>query len=1039
MMMKKIIFLSIISCLTILQAFAQTRTLSGVVKDETGTGVPGANIVLEGTTVGTITDLDGNFKLEVPQPAEVMVVSFIGYKTQQIEIGTKTVFDISLVTSSTDLDEVVVVGFGAQKKVSVVGAISNVKAEELATTASPNLANSLGGRVSGLIVKLGDGRPGADNPTLRVRGVATLNDASPLVLIDGMEGDLGRINPDDIESFSVLKDASATAVYGVRGANGVILITTKRGILGRPTVTINAQYRMHSIIKYPNFLRAYDYARLYNEALINQGQPLRFNEEDLEHYRTGDSPYTHPDIDWFDAMVDPLFPEQRYDVGLRGGTEKVKYFVSGEFISQEGAYRQFKGMENSTNAYYRRFNLRMNYDFAITKNTDLGLSLNGRIQNINNNRSGTRTANPARGLWDDIVWIPPIETALINPNGSIAASADGQNLEYALLRTGGYDQTKDNDLKALLTLNQKLDFITKGLSFKFQAGSNTSMSYVFTLNKREGTYIYNPLDESYLQSLAPQLPEYSVGSKALRNNTYIESSFNYNRTFGGKHAVTALASYYQDKVSANAAAWIAHRGFAGRATYAYNNKYLAEVNAGYNGSSLFETQKRYTLLPAFSAGWVISEEPFFKNLFPSITFLKLRGSYGETGNDKIGNDYEYLYLATYAPTSTNREDQYYPFGDSYTRYTGIRETSLANEDVSWEISKKQNYGFDMEVKEGMFGLGFDYFKEKRVDILARRQTIGQLLGLLADQLPAENFGIVENKGFEVEARLNKKIRDFEISLNGTFSKARNKIIEIDEVKFEEDYKNQTGKPVSQLFGYTWSGEFYTHEELGYVWDESVEGAIKYVLPEGATPSVPITVSGNKPGDVKFVDRNNDGIIDSNDLGAIENTRNPEFIYGLNCAFKYKNFGLNMFWQGAGNFSVWLGTQFIQEFNNNAKVHEMHLGRWAYYEDPFSGELIDTRATATYPRLVIGGSPDLAQISTFTLMKGDYLRLKNLELTYDLPRSTLAPLRIKNASVFLSVTNLLTFTSTDFVDPENTGSMNGYPQTRYYGAGIKIGL
>ena len=1034
MTMKKLIFLSMIACLAVFQALAQKTTFSGVVKDETGAGVPGANIVVEGTINGTITDMDGNFTLEADRSAKALLVSFIGYKAQRIEIGNQTSFNIKLEVSSTDLDEVVVVGFGAQKKVSVVGAISNITSEELATSATPNLSNSIAGRVSGVIVKLGDGRPGGDSPSINIRGIGTLNNSSPLVLIDGMEGDMARINPEDIESFSVLKDASATAVYGVRGANGVILITTKRGLVGKPEITINGQYRMHSIINYPKYLRAYDYARLYNEALINGGSPLRFNAEDLEHFRTGDSPYTHPDVDWFDAMVDPLFPEQRYDANLRGGTEKVKYFVSGEFVSQEGAYRQFKGMDNSTNAGYKRFNLRMNYDFAVTKTTNLNLSLNGRIQDTRNNNSGNRTASSTKGLWDDIAWTAPVETPLLNPDGSIAASGNTYNLEYALLRTGGYERNKDNDLKASVRLDQKLDFITKGLSFRFMAGSNVSFSYRSNLEKHDATYIYNPVDNSYTVASQRQLPTYTVDEKRTHNNTYIESALSYDRTFGD-HAVTALALYNQDKVSANSNPWSAHRGFAGRLTYAFRGKYLGEVNLGYNGSTQFETQQRYTLLPAYSAGWVVSEENFFKNTFPSITFLKLRGSYGTVGNDKIG-DYDFLYLAVFE--SLKDADTYY-FGDAYQQYKSIREASLANKDVSWEIAKKQNYGFDMEIKDGMFGFAFDYFLENRSNILAKRRTITQVFGLLEDQLPAENFGKVKNRGFEIEARFNKKIGDFNINLNGTFSRAKNTIVDIDEVKYDLDYKNQTGKSIGQYFGYTWSGEFYSYEELGYVWDETVEGANKYVLPEGAVPSVPLFTAGSDPGDLKFVDRNNDGSIDDYDIGAIGKTSLPDFVYGLNCSFKYKGIGLNMFWQGAGGFHTRLYGQYIQEFLNNSKVHEMHLGRWAFYEDPFTGELIDTRATATYPRLIIGGSPEMAQASHFTLVKGDYLRLKNLELTFDLPRPVIEPLKMKNVSLFLTMSNVLTFSKAKLMDPENPSAPSSYPQTRFYGAGIKIGL
>jgi len=1039
--MKKEYILLIIFCLTLFQAHAQKMTISGVVNDETGMGIPGASIIVEGTTVGTITDPSGNFSLSVEQSVKAIMVSFIGYQTQRVPVSGSKRLEVSLKLSTTELEEVVAVGYGTQKKVSIVGAISNVKADELATVSSSNLSNSLGGRVSGIIVKLQDGTPGGDDPKINIRGLGTINDASPLVLIDGMEGELARINPNDIESFSVLKDASATAVYGVRGANGVILITTKRGQVGKPTITINGQYRMQKIINYPRFLGSYDYARLYNEALNNAGLPLLYNAEDLEHYRTGDSPYTHPDVNWFDAFVEPYSPEQRYDINLRGGTEKAKYFIAGEFVNQQGAYKQFSGMENSTNAAYSRFNLRMNFDFALSKTTDINLNLNGRIQDTRSPNSGDNTSgvggpeNRPGNFWDDIVWHAPNMTPLINPDGTIGASSNSDNGAYSQLRGGGYSNEKDNNLKSSIQVNQKLDFITKGLSFRAMAGINSTMQYTFRLNKAPATYIYNT-DGSYTRSQAPVLPGYSVSNETIMNNNYFESAISYNRNFGN-HALTGLALYNQDKVANNSNAWTAHRGFAGRATYAFNSKYLAEVNVGYNGSTQFVSQNRYSLLPAYSVGWVISEESFFKAILPEITFFKLRGSYGTVGNDKIGNN-QFLYLAVYDPSGSSNYLRY-RFGEALNIYSGLQEASLANENVSWEIAKKQNYGFDMEIKNGVIGLGFDYFIEDRSNILAKRKTITQVLGLTSNQLPAENFGKVKNQGFEIEARFNKKFGDFNVSANGSFSKAVNKIIDIDEVKYDLDYKNQTGKPIGQFFGYTWTSQFYTFEELGYVLDESLPGGNKYVLPEEALPTVPVPTVPVKPGDLKFVDRNNDGIIDNYDIGAIGKTNNPNFIYGLNTSISYKGFGLTMFWQGAGGFDAKFNGQYSQEFLNKAKVTERHLDRWAFYDDPLTGELIDTRATATYPRLIVSGSTQTKENSTFHLFKGDYLRLKTIELSYDLPKAVLKPMRMNKVTLFLTGTNLLTFTKIKYLDPENPSAPSAYPQSSIYGAGIKIGL
>ncbi|MEX0988217.1 MAG: TonB-dependent receptor [Bacteroidales bacterium] len=1032
-MMKKTILFTLLICATILTLNAQQRQITGFVQDENGEIVPGATVVLEGTTRGTITDSNGNFSINIDGPESVLVISFIGYATQHQIIGNQTNLEITMESTAEDLEEVVVVGYGTQQKISVVGAISSVDSEDLTDIATSNLSNSLAGRVSGLIIKMGEGRPGADDPIMSIRGVSTINDSSPLILIDGMEGSLSRINPNDIESFSVLKDASATAVYGVRGANGVILITTKRGYSGKPEIDVNGQYRLHKIINFPNFLGSYDHARLYNEALINVGNNPFYTEEDLEHYRTGDSPYTHPDIDWFEEVVAPYAPEQRYNISLRGGTEQVKYFVGGEFLSQEGAYRQWDETDYSTNAGYNRFNLRMNFDFQLTKTTELGVNLNGRIQDTRNIPQG---ASDGYGMWRTVIMEPPNLTALINPNGSIGASDMDENSAYGNLRRGSSQTEKDQSLYAMLNFKQKLDFITEGLAFRVKSGINTAMDYEFRILAEPGTYKYNPATDTYTQMQQAELPRYRTLNYGTRNNPYVEAALTYDRTFGA-HKVTGLALYNQDKKSRNANPWTAHLGFAGRVTYAFKHRYLAEANLGYNGSTQFERQERYALFPAFSAGWIVSEENFFKSNISVINFFKIRGSYGTAGNDKIGN-YQYLYLSIFEP---GRD---YSFGDAYNTYPTLVESSLANENVSWEIAKKQNYGVDMQIFNGLISLGFDYFFEKRSNILATRNTLTQVTGLQQNQLPPENFGKVNNEGFEITASLRKNFGDFSVIANGNFSRAVNTIIDIDEIKYDLEYKNRTGKSIGQLFGYTWNGEYYTFEELGYQWDELVEGANKYVLPADATPSVPVPTTPVYPGDLKFVDRNDDGVIDNFDVGAIGMTDRPEYIYGLNYTFIYKGLGLTMFWQGAGGFSRSFDSLMSKEFYNNSKVQEMHLGRWAYYEDPYTGELIDTRENATYPRLVVGASTETNKNSTFSTFRADYLRLKNIELSYQLPESLLNPMNIKSAKVTLMASNVLTFTKSKWkwIDPEMPRTYSNesvYPQTSFYGVGLNIGF
>jgi TonB-linked SusC/RagA family outer membrane protein len=1023
------------------------KTLTGIVTDSTGSPIPGATVIVRGTTIGAITDLQGRFTIEVPEYAKELQISFIGYESQIISIGNRTFFEITLVEKLTDLEEVVVVSYGTQKKESVIGAISGLKGESIKTIATSNLSNSIGGQMTGVFSKMGEGKPGDDDAQIYIRGKATLNSTDVLILVDGIESDFSRINPNDIESFSVLKDASATAVYGVRGANGVILVTTKRGVSNKTTVQFNSQVRLHRIIKYPKLLSSYDYARLYNEAYLNGGNSAGFfTEQDLKLFKTGEDPYGHPDINWFEELTEPNYFEHRHDLSVRGGTDKMRYYVSAEFVSQDGAYKQWDDQKYNTNSTYDRLNFRMNFDFDLTKSSKLNISLSNRIENANDVRSGViGEVSERNGIWDDIMGIPPMNNPLHNPDGSYGSYGTfGRDLRpYQTLRAGGYINGKDNFFQGSLKFIQKLDFITKGLSFHTMLGRTNKSGYTYRLSEFPAIWRYEPIDGSYRQVSRLRMPETSISNNRIRQTYYIESAFNYDRFFNEDHHVTGLLLYNHDKKSIGADAAINHLGIAGRITYGYKSKYFAEFNVGYNGSDAFQKGNRYALFPAGSLGWVISEEGFWKNNITFIDYLKIRGSYGTAGNDKLGN-YAYLYRHIFEVMDRGYEELEkfgYWFGENVTKDKGVRgikESSLGNDQVTWEVAVKQNIGFDLKMFKDV-GLSFDYFKENRSNILTQRNTVSQVLGLERDALPPENIGEVYNHGFEVELRYNRRFSsNWEFNMNSNFSYANNEIIYMDEILQQYDFMNRTGKSIGQYFGYQWTGEFYTYEELGYIWDESNPDPNKYILPENAAPLVPVPDDAVHPGDLKFVDRNGDGKIDTYDIGNIGYTDTPELIYGINLGLGYKNFRFDMFWQGAGLYSVNLGsTQLLTEFKNGGNAHEIHLGRWAYFPSDDPDKHIDTRESATYPRLLADGSPQTRKSSTFQVLEGDYIRFKSAELSYTFPQRLLEPIGLEYLRVFIVGNNLLTFDKIGFIDPENPGSHAAYPQSMFFGFGVNL--
>ena len=1003
--MKKITSILVIFLTAFLSLHAQSLKVSGIVLDETNYPMVGVGVIEKGNTSnGTVTDIDGKFELTVEGSGSILSLSYIGYEAMEVAVQSAPM-TITMTPSSLALDDVVVVAYGVQKKESVVGAISTTTSEDLVQMGSPNLSTALAGQVAGVTFTVPSGLPGDDDAEIYVRGVATLNgNSSPLVLVDGVEREYSQIDPEDIASLSVLKDASATAVYGVRGANGVILITTKRGQKGAPKFNVSYKFTLQQPTRIPTFLGSYDHAILRNESLANDGALPSFSAEDIEHYRLGDSPYTHPDNDYVKDFLRKVTPMHKLNVNVSGGTDFVKYYVALNGLIQDGIYKQFDGKYPS-NANFKRINLRANLDFNLTKTTVLSLDLNGRLEQKQNN-----TNEDANNIFAMMYETPPMAYPYLLPDGTYGASDITKNNILAMLSDWGYVRNTDNVLEGTVKLKQDLKFITKGLSARAQVSFNSYYGSGTKISYRPPTYKYvSPTEKIIMQDeVVPSIS--SIDGKGHRRRTNIEAGLDYARTFGD-HEVTAMALYTQTQSNTNANLPQAFLGVAARATYAYKEKYLAEVNLGYNGSDQFDKEHRYALFPSFALGYVISNERFFKEKVPFLTFMKLRATYGEVGNDKIGSD-RFIYLQTY-----EKDGQYF-FGkdNAFGGMSALKEGDLGNTNVTWEVGKKANVGLDLEFFDKL-SFNFDIFQENRERIFIARNTTPQTLGVGTAK---ENLGRVRNRGFEVEAAYKEVVNsNFDWYISGMFSYSQNKVLYKDEVEPKYEYLRQTGKAVGQFFGQTVL-RYYTPDDFIMV------DGVRTLNPELPQPQYAV-----QPGDFMYWDRNGDMVIDSFDEGPIGKTKIPEFIYNLTFGFNLHNFDFNMMWQGAGGVSKLMTKSLYEPVRERNRFQDIHLYRWTE-ERWRNGEEI------LYPRLSSATNQHNHCTNTFYLKDGSYLRLKSIEIGYTFSKKMLRIVGLNSLRVYVGGNNLLTFSEIKNFDPE-MGDATGYfyPQMKMWNFGVNI--
>ena len=987
--------------------------------------IVGANIYVEGTNVGTTTDAGGNYKLTVPASAKTVTVSFLGYDTKKISVRDIHLFKlITLADASNKLEDVVVVGFGVQKKESLVGAVQSVKPSDLQTSSS-NLSTSFSGKIAGVIAVQKSGEPGADGANFWIRGISTFGSGqSPLLILDGVEITnqmLNNIPPETIESFSVLKDATATALYGSRGANGVMIITTKNGRDSeKMTINLRAEFGASAPTRVPKVADGITYMETFNEARTTRGEKPYYSNEKIMGTKLGLDPYVYPNVDWYDMLFKACTFNQNFNFNMTGGAKKIDYFLNASVYNENGIMRKPEASKFDTNINAQKYLFQANVSADATKTTRVSLKMNTQlhyrhapIQSVSDLFAYAMTGMPC----EFPATLPGEESDTFVRFGTNNAWNSGFFTNpYAQLCRGYGDQFRGHFTSAL-TVNQNLDFITKGLS---ATGMATFYNRVYSAVYRSFTpFMYQLTDYNI-----DEAGNYSYTSNSTNTGTtylgttrgkdgYRELAFqakiDYARTFG-KHDVGATIVYMQKERNMNisdeqeyAALPYRQQGLAGRVTYGFDKRYLFEANFGYNGSENFAAGKRFGFFPSVAVGWVISNEPFWKGIKEQVNLFKLRASYGLVGNDVISKDYadRFPYLTTV--DMGQGYDVY--IGNNFERKYGPILSVYGNPNATWEESRKLDIGVEIGLFDSL-NIIFDWFKEKRSGIFMQRTSLPSTFGM-SGITPWANIGKVDNSGVDISVDYNKAFsKDLILSLRGTFTYAHNEIVEMDEPKYKWAYQYKAGHPINSIQCLIAEGLFRDEEEIA------------------SSPSQDIyaTTYPIRPGDVKYRDLNDDKIIDDNDMCWTGNPTVPEIIYGFGFSLKYKGFDCSAFFQGQGKVSI-----LMYNYHPFATAATPGSGLMQWIADEHWSE-DDPNPKALYPRLSPLWNNNNTKASTLYVRNGKMLRLKTAEIGYT----------YKKMRVYVSGTNLLTFAPFKYWDPEKgSGNGLGYPLQRTYNLGFQF--
>ena len=1011
------------------------RTITGtVVTGDTNEPAVGATVYLRNSTTGTITDTDGKFSITVEGLGGVLDFSYIGYKSQEVALVGQTSINVTLQPDNEVLDEVVVVGYGSQRKESVVGAISTLDVTKLIVPTS-NLSTALAGQLSGIVAMSRSGEPGKNSAAdFYIRGVSSFTgNTSPLVLVDGVERDLDLVDTEDIASFSILKDASASAVYGVRGANGVILITTKKGAVGKPQVNVRTEFGFTQPTKKPKMVNSAQWAELYNEAYSTN----YYSAEDIEMYRSGADPDLYPNVDWFDTMFNNMAANQRVNLNITGGSDIVRYYVAGSFYNESSIYKNagnIYGYDSSIR--YNKFNFRANVDLNLTKSTVINLNL----ANIYEKSFGPGFGDTDSDIWSYLFMTSPNAFPVEYSDGRLSGpSTDSGYNPWNMLVHSGYREQFWNSAQSLIGVTQDigalwepLKGLTANIKFSWDAWNTTlqrrskSPTFYHARGRAEdGSLIYD--DENGDGIWEPvhtgdETLSYGIGRSGTMTR-YVEGSLTYNRLFG-EHRVGALFLYnhkiYTDTQAGSSSASLPYKdqGIAGRLTYAFRDTYFLEVNMGYNGSENFARGHRFGFFPAVALGWMMSSEKWFEPATKVIDMLKWKASYGKVGNDDIGGTRRWVYEPTIVTGGS------WSYGQSGTQGgSGIRVGEVENLEASWEEALKLNAGVEFSLFNKV-RVQADYFREKRQGIFLKRAGLPAIVGV--STVPYVNIGETLNQGFDATVEYMHKVNDdLFITARGNFTFNRNKLINNDEPDWEYRYQNRIGKPFgsggsTQPFGLIALGLFESEEEIA---NSPVQNFGEY-----------------RVGDIKYQDVNGDGIVDEQDAVAIGYTNLPEITYGFGATAQWKGWDFNLFFQGVARTSFFLSGSSIRSPFSTGNMERAAINEDVYGNVWMSTNTAEQNAGVTYPRLSAGsggaGSTNNNRASTWWLRDGSFLRLKSMEIGYSLPQHILQKSFIKSLRFYISGNNLLCFSPFKLWDPEKgTSDGSGYPLNRTFSIGF----
>ena len=1011
------------------------RTITGtVVTGDTNEPAVGATVYLRNSTTGTITDTDGKFSIAIEGLGGVLEFSYIGYKTQEVALVGQSNINVTLQPDNEVLDEVVVVGYGSQRKESVVGAISTLDVTKLIVPTS-NLSTALAGQLSGIVAMSRSGEPGKNSAAdFYIRGVSSFTgNTSPLVLVDGVERDLDLVDTEDIASFSILKDASASAVYGVRGANGVILITTKKGAVGKPQVNVRTEFGFTQPTKKPKMVNSAQWAELYNEAYSTN----YYSAEDIEMYRSGADPDLYPNVDWFDTMFNNMAANQRVNLNITGGSDIVRYYVAGSFYNESSIYKNagnIYGYDSSIR--YNKFNFRANVDLNLTKSTVINLNL----ANIYEKSFGPGFGDTDSDIWSYLFMTSPNAFPVEYSDGRLSGpSTDSGYNPWNMLVHSGYREQFWNSAQSLIGVTQDigalwepLKGLTANIKFSWDAWNTTlqrrskSPTFYHARGRAEdGSLIYD--DENGDGIWEPvhtgdETLSYGIGRSGTMTR-YVEGSLTYNRLFG-EHRVGALFLYnhkiYTDTQAGSSSASLPYKdqGIAGRLTYAFRDTYFLEVNMGYNGSENFARGHRFGFFPAVALGWMMSSEKWFEPATKVIDMLKWKASYGKVGNDDIGGTRRWVY----EPTIVTGGSWYY--GQSANQGgSGIRVGEVENLEASWEEALKLNAGVEFSLFNKV-RVQADYFREERQGIFLKRAGLPAIVGV--STVPYVNIGETLNQGFDATVEYMHKVNDdLFITARGNFTFNRNKLINNDEPDREYRYQNRIGKPFgsggsTQPFGLIALGLFESEEEIA---NSPVQNFGEY-----------------RVGDIKYQDVNGDGIVDEQDAVAIGYTNLPEITYGFGATAQWKGWDFNLFFQGVARTSFFLSGSSIRSPFSTGNMERAAINEDVYGNVWMSTNTAEQNAGVTYPRLSAGsggaGSTNNNRASTWWLRDGSFLRLKSMEIGYSLPQHILQKSFIKSLRFYISGNNLLCFSPFKLWDPEKgTSDGSGYPLNRTFSIGF----